>query len=92
MTEEHIEANVDVPDDARRRPDLTDIDVAALPWRTSSYSNGAGGMCVRIAPVLGGGYVIGDSKDPDGRTLGFSREELAAFFDGVKDGEFDNLI
>ncbi|EIV92254.1 DUF397 domain-containing protein [Frankia sp. QA3] len=82
----------DLPDPAEQKPNLSGVDPKSLPWQTSSYSNGAGGMCVQVARVPGGGIAIGDSKSPDGPVLGFSREEFAAFLDGVKDDEFNHLV
>jgi hypothetical protein len=32
-----------------------------------------------------------DSKDPHGAVLRFTRAEIAAFLDGAKSGEFDDL-
>ena len=60
-------------------------DLSTLTWHTSSYSNGAGGMCVQVASV-DGGVAIRDSKNPD-VALAFTREEYRAFTDGVRDGE-----
>ncbi|WP_242422555.1 DUF397 domain-containing protein, partial [Frankia torreyi] len=54
----------------------------------SSYSNGAGGMCVEVAP-LGEGIVVRDSKNPSGPVLAFSAAEWDAFLAGARDGEFD---
>ncbi|OHV35629.1 MULTISPECIES: DUF397 domain-containing protein [Pseudofrankia] len=70
------------------KPSLTDVDVAELSWRTSSYSNGAGGMCVEVAP-LAGGMVVRDSKNPAGPVLAFSAAEWDAFLAGARDGEFN---
>lgn len=48
------------------------------------------GTCVEVA-ALGGGVGVRDSKDPDGPTLWFSREEWAVFLAGAKAGQFDHL-
>ncbi len=69
-----------------RKPDLTGLDPAAVTWQTSSFSNGAGGMCVE-AGAFDGGVVVRDSKNPAGTVLAFSRAEWAAFVDGVENGE-----
>jgi hypothetical protein len=63
---------------------------AELTWRKSSYSNGAGGMCVEVAP-LGEGIVVRDSKNPNGPVLAFSAAEWDAFLSGARDGEFDRI-
>ena len=69
------------------KPSLAGVAVADLAWRTSSYSNGAGGMCVEVAP-LGSGMLVRDSKNPAGAVLAFSAAEWDAFLDGARDGEF----
>lgn len=68
------------------KPVITDP--AALTWRKSSYSNGAGGMCVEVAYV-DGGVAVRDSKNPAGAILRFSGAEWDAFLAGIRDGEFD---
>lgn len=65
-------------------------DHTPLAWRTSSYSNGAGGMCVEVARV-GDGVAVRDSKNPDGAILAFSGAEWQAFLAGARAGEFDLL-
>ncbi|WP_462189178.1 MULTISPECIES: DUF397 domain-containing protein [unclassified Frankia] len=62
--------------------------VIGAAWRKSSYSNGAGGMCVEVA-ALGGGVAVRDSKNPTGPVLAFSAAEWDAFLAGARDGEFD---
>lgn len=70
------------------KPSLAGVDVAGLAWRRSSRSNGAGGMCVEVAP-LGGGVAVRDSKNPTGAVLAFSAAEWDAFLAGARAGEFD---
>ncbi len=36
--------------------------------------------------------VIGDSKNPDGPMLSYSRSEWVAFVEGIRQGDFDDLI
>jgi hypothetical protein len=36
--------------------------------------------------------LIRDSKDPGQAPLRFTRAELGAFFEGIKDGELDDLL
>lgn len=52
-------------------------------WIKSSRSNGNGGACVEVALAseLAG---VRDSKDRDGGTLVFDREQWSAFLAGVK--------
>lgn len=61
-----------------------------LQWRKSTYS-GQNGSCVELAPVSGGVIVRNSNRIEDG-TLTFTRAELAAFLDGAKAGEFDDLV
>ncbi|WP_322767844.1 DUF397 domain-containing protein [Frankia sp. Cr1] len=72
--------------DRTRKPTLDGFDPDAVTWTTSSFSNGAGGMCVE-AGAHDGGVVVRDSKSPNGPVLSFSRAEWAAFVDGVENGE-----
>ncbi|WP_322761551.1 DUF397 domain-containing protein [Frankia sp. Cr2] len=69
-----------------RKPDVTSLEPAAVDWQMSSFSNGAGGMCVE-AGTFDGGVVVRDSKNPGGPVLSFSKAEWAAFVDGVENGE-----
>jgi hypothetical protein len=61
---------------------------AGAVWFKSSRSGGSGSQCVEVAVTAG---VIGvrDTKDRDGGTLAFARDEWATFINGIKDGEFD---
>jgi hypothetical protein len=36
--------------------------------------------------------MLGDSKHPDGPVLSYSREEFRAFVEGVRLGDFDDLL
>jgi len=54
-------------------------------WRTSSYSDGM--QCVQVADLGDGCIGIRSSKGRDHH----NREEFAAFVQGVKAGEFDDL-
>lgn len=59
-----------------------------LNWHIAAMCNG--GACIRVAP-RGDQIVIGDSKNPDGPVLTYSRTEWHAFVDGVRQGDFDNV-
>ncbi|MGI9596441.1 MAG: DUF397 domain-containing protein [Acidimicrobiales bacterium] len=61
-----------------------------LKWRKSSFSGSNGGDCVEIAEA-GVGLLVRNSKARDAGTISFTRSELAAFVDGCKAGEFDDL-
>lgn len=60
-----------------------------LSWRVARRCDG--GNCVQIAPS-GDRIVIGDSKVPDGPVLAYSRSEWRAFVEGIRQGDFDDLM
>jgi hypothetical protein len=62
--------------------------LGSLAWRVARQCNG--GACVRMASS-GDVVLIGDSKDPDGPVLGYSRTEMRGFLDGIRRGDFDDL-
>lgn len=57
-------------------------------WRKSRHSGG-NGNCVEVARLPGGRVAVRNSRFPDGPALIYTCEEIAAFFAGVKEGEFD---
>jgi hypothetical protein len=59
-------------------------------WRKSSFSGPNGGTCVEIA-ATDDGVLVRNSNRPDAGTIAFTRAELAAWIDGCKAGEFDDL-
>lgn len=63
-------------------------------WRKSSFSGSGGaggGDCVEVAHLANGTIAVRDSKRPDAGALLFTRAEMAAWIDGCKAGEFDDL-
>jgi hypothetical protein len=54
-------------------------------WRTSTFSDGMN--CVQIADLGDGRIGIRSSRNRDDHT----RQEFAAFIEGVKAGEFDEF-
>jgi hypothetical protein len=70
-------------------PPLTPPTLGGLSWRVARNCNG--GNCIRVAPIAEM-IVIGDSKNPDGPLLSYSHAEWAAFVEGVRQGDFDDLI
>lgn len=61
-----------------------------LRWRKSTASNPSGN-CVELAPLTGGDIAMRNSRDPHGPVLVYTRAEIAAFLEGARRGEFDDL-
>lgn len=66
------------------------IEKDGLQWRKAAASNG-NGACVELAAGRTGVVYMRDSKDPQGAVLTFTRREIAAFLDGARAGEFNDL-
>jgi hypothetical protein len=62
-----------------------------VSWRKSRHSNPQG-SCVEIAGLPEEEVALRNSRHPGGPALVFTVAELAAFIQGAKDGEFDDLI
>lgn len=60
-----------------------------LSWRVALQCNG--GSCIQVA-ATGNKIVIGDSKSPGGPFLTYSQNEWIAFVEGVRRGDFNDLI
>lgn len=65
--------------------------LTGVTWRRSRRS-GAVGNCVEMAPLADGEVAVRNSRFPDGPALVYTRDEIAAFLFGAKDGEFDDMI
>jgi hypothetical protein len=64
----------------------------AVTWQKSQRSNPSGN-CVELAELPGGAEVaMRNSRDPDGPALIYTSAEIAAFVQGAKEGDFDNLL
>ena len=59
-----------------------------LNWRVARNCNG--GACIQVAS-RGEQIVIGDTKNPGGPVLTYTRSEWTAFVDGIRDGDFDSV-
>jgi hypothetical protein len=59
-------------------------------WRKSTVSNPSGN-CVELAELSGGMVAVRNSRQPTGPVLIYTRAEIAAFIQGVRRGEFDDL-
>jgi hypothetical protein len=62
--------------------------IPGVEWIKSARSNQSGN-CVEIAQLPGGGVAVRNSRCPEGPALVYTREEMAAFVEGAKDGDFD---
>jgi hypothetical protein len=65
---------------------------ADLAWRKSRRSNPSGN-CVEMAAVPDSTQVaVRNSRHPAGPVLVYTRDEMVAFLQGAKDGDFDDLV
>jgi len=62
--------------------------ISGAHWVKSARSNQSGN-CVEVAQLPGGAVAVRNSRHPDGPALVYTREEMAAFVEGAKDGDFD---
>jgi Domain of unknown function (DUF397) len=70
---------------------LVATDIAPdVRWIKSNRS-GPAGHCVETAQV-DGGVALRHSKNPDHGAFLFTRQEMTAFIQGAKDGDFDHFI
>jgi hypothetical protein len=60
-----------------------------LTWIKATASMGTG-ACVELA-VATETIFVRNSRYPDGPALAYTRDEISAFLDGAKKGEFDHL-
>jgi len=58
-----------------------------LLWFKSSFS--AGGNCVEVAHLPGGGVAVRNSREPDGAVVQYTGDEWEAFLNGARAGQFD---
>lgn len=60
-------------------------------WRKSSFSANTNGDCVEVTILPDEQIGLRDSKHPEAGHLTFTRAEMAAWINGAKAGEFDDL-
>jgi len=66
-------------------------ELRAARWRKSGRSS-AQGNCVETAKLSGDVVAVRNSRHPGGPALVFNQAEIRAFLEGVKDGDFDDLL
>ncbi|MEU7636141.1 MULTISPECIES: DUF397 domain-containing protein [unclassified Streptomyces] len=66
-------------------------DIEGAVWRKSRRSNPSGN-CVELALLSDDGVAVRNSRHTSGPALIYPRAALAAFVQGAKDGEFDDLF
>ncbi|MEV6009782.1 DUF397 domain-containing protein [Streptomyces sp. NPDC051976] len=64
--------------------------ISDVTWFKSERSNQSGN-CVEVAKLPDGSVAVRNSRDPHGPALVYTRDEIAAFIGGAKDGDFDAL-
>ena len=65
--------------------------IPAASWRKSSASNSQG-ACVELARLGSDEFAVRNSRFPEGPALIYTRAEVAALIEGVKMGEFDDIL
>jgi hypothetical protein len=71
---------------------MSTSDLPPVAWQKSQRSNPSGN-CVELAMLPGGEEIaMRNSRDPDGPALIYTSAEIAAFVQGAKEGDFDNLL
>jgi Domain of unknown function (DUF397) len=66
-------------------------ELSGAMWRKSSISNSQG-ACVELAKVGTDEFAVRNSRNPNGPALIYTQAEIAALIEGVKLGEFDDLL
>jgi len=67
---------------------------SGLTWRKSSFSGGGGNGgadCAETAQLPDGTVAVRNSKAPEAGAVLFTPAEMAAWINGCKAGEFDDL-
>lgn len=64
---------------------MRSLDLSAVTWRKSSYSNSDGGACVEVSDDFAAIVPVRDSKNPHGPVLAFPVDGWASFVSAVRD-------
>jgi Domain of unknown function (DUF397) len=70
---------------------MSAAELSGARWRKSSISNSQG-ACVELAELGTDEFAVRNSRNPNGPALIYTRAEIAALIEGVKLGEFDDLL
>ncbi|MEV0259044.1 DUF397 domain-containing protein [Streptomyces sp. NPDC050732] len=62
--------------------------IEGVSWR-KAMSSGGNGNCVEVAKLESGEVAVRNSRFPEGPALIYTPNEIAAFLEGAKGGEFD---
>jgi hypothetical protein len=65
--------------------------IEGVVWRKSRNSNPSGN-CVELARLPGGDIAVRNSRHPAGPALIYTKAEIAAFVQGARDGDFDDML
>uniref|UniRef100_A0AAU3GPS4 DUF397 domain-containing protein n=1 Tax=Streptomyces sp. NBC_01401 TaxID=2903854 RepID=A0AAU3GPS4_9ACTN len=65
---------------------MRSLDLSAVSWRKSSYSNSDGGACLEVSDDLAAVVPVRDSKNPHGPALTFTADGWSSFVAAVKRG------
>ena len=68
---------------------MRSLDLSAVSWRKSSYSNSDGGECVEVSDDLDAVIPVRDSKNPNSPAVTFAADDWSAFVSAVKSGALD---
>lgn len=60
-------------------------DLGTVSWRS-------GGPGIEFAVLDDGQVAVRNARDPEGPVLVYTPEEMSAFIDGVRKGEFDDMV
>jgi hypothetical protein len=65
--------------------------LTGIRWQKSRRSNSQG-ACVELGGLADGEIAIRNSRYPEGPALLYTRAEIRALIEGVKEGDFDHLL
>ncbi|MEU1485668.1 DUF397 domain-containing protein [Streptomyces sp. NPDC005752] len=65
---------------------MRSLDLNAVTWRKSSYSNSDGGECVEVSDDFASVVPVRDSKNPHAPALTFAADGWSSFVSAVKEG------